>query len=145
MLGFPQMGDFSVIQTFHIPLSSFLRMLMIDRVTDGPFRAAFLLLSALSFTLPAPLEILSPICTFHAMVIQTVFWIFLRLTKVHHSPGLHSKTNVKLNQLKRIIHRKWPGAPLDLRILTDADTTTSSTYRLDRHQSMTKMENSSAA
>ena len=41
MLGFPQMGDFSVTQTFRIPLSFFLRMLMINRVTDGPFRAAF--------------------------------------------------------------------------------------------------------
>ena len=37
---------------------------------------------------------------------------------MHHSPGLHSKQNVKLNQLKRIIHKKWLGAPLVLRKLT---------------------------
>ena len=37
---------------------------------------------------------------------------------MHHLQGFHSKQNVKLKQLKWLIHKKWPGAPLVLRKLT---------------------------
>ena len=97
---------FSVIQTFHIPLFIF-SVHAHDRLSNWrTFQScAFVAFNFVFYFTRAPWY---PISNqyLRATAIWTVFWIFLQLTNVHHSPGLHSKTNVKLNQLKRLIYKK---------------------------------------